>query len=294
MSTSSIPLKITNSDGDLQEFTPAQETYLAIKVGEALAEATAGDVSDIGLTGDNNIGSFVDTFYNESAGTHPISAITGTTVTTTLKQVAGPAGESGADFARPVGYYESDPNPGFYEMVDTDLDNLTTRALSKIESDGLQGAFKLSTTAPSADWTKHVADVFSNTLGDGTTEDYHIWKRTSLSDVTPVVARPVTIAYDGSSFDGFREMTDAQIKYTLGQRAKTLRSTAGAIGAYQLRSASQGAPILAGTWVARGSAQNTRRSLVDTSYTRNRVSSYARTRISAYTRDMFQLTHVTV
>ena len=112
MSTSSIPLKITNSDGDLQEFTPAQEAYLAIKVGEALAEATAGDVSDIGLTGDNNIGSFVDTFYNEPAGTHPISAITGTTVTTTLKQVAGPAGESGADFARPVGYYESDPNPG--------------------------------------------------------------------------------------------------------------------------------------------------------------------------------------
>ena len=75
--------------------------------------------------------------------------------------------------------------------------------------------------------------------------------------MTPVVARPVTTVYDGSSFDGFKEMTDAQIKYTLGQRAKTLRSTAGAIGAYQLRSGSQGAPILAGTWVARGSAQNT-------------------------------------
>ena len=50
MSASSIPLKIKNTDGDLQEFTPAQEMYLAVKVGEALAEASAGDVGDISLT----------------------------------------------------------------------------------------------------------------------------------------------------------------------------------------------------------------------------------------------------
>ena len=94
MSASSIALKIKNTDGDLQEFTPADEMYLAVKVGEALAEASAGDIGDISLTNGDNIGSFVDTYYNEPAGTHPMSNITGTTVTTTLKQVSGTASES--------------------------------------------------------------------------------------------------------------------------------------------------------------------------------------------------------
>ena len=91
MSASSIPLKIKNTDGDLQEFTPAQEMYLAVKVGEALAEASAGDIGDISLTDGVSIGSYVDTYYNEPEGTHPLSNITGTTVTTTLKQVGGSA-----------------------------------------------------------------------------------------------------------------------------------------------------------------------------------------------------------
>lgn len=112
MSASSIPLKIIN-DGDLQEFQPAEEAYLAIKVGEALAEATASDIGNISLTGSVNIGSFVDTYYNEPAGTHPASQITGTTTTTALKQVGGSADESGADFARPVGYYDVGPDPWF-------------------------------------------------------------------------------------------------------------------------------------------------------------------------------------
>ena len=85
MSASSIPLKIKNSAGDLQEFSPEEEMFLAVKLGESLSESSAGDVGDISLTGDVNIGSFVDTYYNEVAGTHPASNITGTTVTTTLR-----------------------------------------------------------------------------------------------------------------------------------------------------------------------------------------------------------------
>ena len=56
MSASSIPLKIKNTNGDLQELTPTEEMYLAVKVGEALAEASAGDVGDISLTDGVNIG----------------------------------------------------------------------------------------------------------------------------------------------------------------------------------------------------------------------------------------------
>ena len=87
------------------------------------------------------------------------------------------------------------------------------------------------------------------------------------------------------TFDGFKEMTDAQIKYSLGQRVKSLRATAGAIGSYQLRSSAQGAPIILSTWLSAGTATNTRRTLVDTGYTRTRNSSYVRSRVSAYTRD---------
>jgi hypothetical protein len=262
--------------------------YLAVKVGEALAEASAGDVGDISLTNGTNIGSFVDTFYNEPAGTHPMSAITGTSVTTTLKQVGGSASETGSDFARPVGYYADNSNPGFYEMVDSDLDNLTNRALKNVETLGLQGAYELSTSSPGSDWTKHIDGVFSDTHGDGTTTQYHIWKKVTLA--TPpagvTTTRPVATDYDGtSSFSGFKEMSDAEIKYTLGQRAKSLRATAGAIGSYQLRSSAQGAPTLAGTWVPRGSASNTRRTIVDVAYSRTRNSAYTRTRISAYTRN---------
>lgn len=72
MSASSIPLKIKNSNGDLQEFTPAEENYLAFAVGQALASAASNDVGNISLTGNVNIGSFVDTFYNEVTGTHPL------------------------------------------------------------------------------------------------------------------------------------------------------------------------------------------------------------------------------
>jgi len=288
MSASSIPLKIKNSDGDLQELTPAEEMYLAVKVGEALAEASAGDIGDISLTNGDNIGSFVDSFYNEASGTHPMSNITGTTVTTTLKQVGGSASESGSNFARPVGYYADNANPGFYEMVDADLDNLTNRALVNLETLELQGAFTLSSTSPGGDWAKHIDTVFSDTRGDGTSIDFHIWKKTALASPPAgiVTTRPVATDYDGSSaFSGLKEMSDAEIKYTLGQRAKSLRSTAGAIGSYQLRSSVQGAPTSAGTWVPRGTAANTQRTIVDGTYSRTRASAYARTRVSAYSRN---------
>ena len=64
--------------------------YLSYAVGEALVAAASNDVGNISLTDGQSIGSFVDSYYNEISGTHPASQITGTSVTTTLKQVSGP------------------------------------------------------------------------------------------------------------------------------------------------------------------------------------------------------------
>ena len=274
MSTSSIPLKIKNTNGDLQEFIPSEEAYLSHMVGEALAEVSAGDVGAISLTGDVNIGSFVDNFYNQPTGTHPVSNITSTTTTTTLKQVSGPADESGTDFSRPVGYYESGPNPGFYEMVESDLDNLTSRAMSNLFTLHGKGTYYLASTPSQLPTTYHsdyeiaIENAFSNTNNDGAVTNYHLWRRVAQAGtINPEVVRPVTTVYDGSSLDGFKEMTDAQIKYTLGQRAKSLMATAGAIGSYQLRSSAQGQPTLPGTWSGVGTAQNTIHVLEETNYT---------------------------
>jgi len=194
VSASSIPLKIKNSNGDLQEFTPAQENYLAYAVGQVLAEASAGDVGDISLTDGNSIGSFTDAYYNEPAGTHPLSNLTTTTTTTTLKQVAGPADESGADFTRPVGYYENGPNPGFYEMVDADLDNLAGRVIGNMAQNNYTGTFKLAKTSPGADYSVFIENAFSDTHGDGTVENYSIYQRVTMPAVD--AHRPVTICYD--------------------------------------------------------------------------------------------------
>ena len=195
MSTSSIPLKIQNANGDLQEFTPAQEEYLAYAVSEALAAAAVSDTGNLSLTDGVNIGSFVDTYYNEVAGTHPASNITSTTVTTTLKQVGGTADESGANFVRPVGYYELGSNPGFYEMTDDDLDLLVTRAVSTIETNQWNGIYRLSSVPPSPDYKVAISNVFTDTLGDGTTTAYHIYQKDG-SFIAPTEARPVAICYD--------------------------------------------------------------------------------------------------
>ena len=151
-----------------------------------------------------------------------------------------------------------------------DLDNLASRVLSNMVQNDYVGTFKLASSSPGADYSVFISNAFTDTQGDGTSVVYNIYQRTSMPVVNAV--RPVAICYDASSnFDGFKEMSDNQIKFTLGQRVKTLRATAGAIGSYQLRSSVHGVPTLPGTWAAVGAAQNTRRTIVDRSYSRTRT-----------------------
>ena len=162
VSASSIPLKILNSDGDLREFTPIEENYLAYAVGQAMLNPTDVGALAVGASG-VAVGSYVDTYFNESPGTHPASQITSGSTTTTLRQVAGPASETGENI--PVGYYESDPNPGFYEMVDADLTNLAKRVLGNMVENDYIGTYKLASSSPGSDYTLHIANVFSDTRG---------------------------------------------------------------------------------------------------------------------------------
>ena len=103
--SSNVPLKLQGTNGDLQEMNSTEENYLAYVVGKDALAASAGGtnlVSDITLTstGGTSIGSFVDTFNNQAVGTHPASAITSGSTTTTVYQKAGTASEGSG--LRPV------------------------------------------------------------------------------------------------------------------------------------------------------------------------------------------------
>ena len=101
--SSNVPLKLEGTNGDLQQMTSTEENYLAYVIGKDNLAADSG-VGGITLTstGNTSIGSFVDTFYNEAVGTHPASAITSGSTTTTLYQKDGTASIGGG--LRPVGF----------------------------------------------------------------------------------------------------------------------------------------------------------------------------------------------
>lgn len=86
---SNIPLKLEGTNGDLKEMSPTEENYLAYQAGLHLKD---GGVNSAGIlkAGDNGgtlIGTFVDTFYNEADGTHPVTAITSGQTSYNLRQI---------------------------------------------------------------------------------------------------------------------------------------------------------------------------------------------------------------
>ncbi len=298
----SKPLKLQSVDqGDLKRLSPTEENYLAYLVGTHLIESDS-DTGNITLssTGNNSIGSFTDTFFNEPDGTHPASAITSGTTTTELYQVGGSADETDSDFRKPVGYYnpptdgpESVSSEGVYEMADSDLNILIDRINGRIAQSDYLGQFHLGTTAPSGDYNLFLNGVFTDTLNDSTANTYNIYRRESQSapsqildsDSNPTLIMSVKRSQgDSGDFEGLERMTERQVRVSLGQRAKTQRSLTGGIGSYQLRSSSQGAPST-GSWRIVGTATNTKKETDEISYTRNRVSTFTRQRPSAFTRN---------
>ena len=237
------PLKLKNNSGELQRLSSTEENYLAYQAGLQLSTGTSTDVGAITLTstGNGTVGTFSDTAFNVADGTHPATSITSTTTQTTLYQTGGTADESGADFRRPVGYqvgsdadnvYDGSYNPvsdadhsndGIHEMDDAALNALVDRINSRIAASDYPGVYKLGSSSPGADYTVHISGVFSDTINTGTVTNYNIYKRTAMSAPTTVKSLAIKRSSGKTgTYEGLVEMSDAQIKYTFGQRAKTL------------------------------------------------------------------------
>tara|TARA_R110000823_G_scaffold12573_10_gene42231 strand:+ start:279 stop:3026 length:2748 start_codon:yes stop_codon:yes gene_type:complete len=248
------PLKIKDGSGNIQEMTTSDENYIAYQMGLHLAGAGTTEPGSLNKAASGTaVGSYDNTFFNEPVGTHPSTSISTGTTTTNIHQTTGTAAETNANIKTPLQWVDAGGETGFKTMPSAALDAAVDRYLSTIFTGEYPGSYRIATAAPSSDWSIAINSAVTDTRTDGTSVPYHIYKRQTMT--APATKRPL---YDRDG-DGqnLKAMSDDQIKWSFGQRAKT-RMSSTAIGTFQLRNSSQGAPTDTGTWVAKGVALDTK------------------------------------
>lgn len=242
---------------DLKRISGAEENYLAWQVANNLFSSVAGEAGVLSGSSTNgtSIGTHTNTFYNQPVGTHPSTSLTtSSTVTTLYQNFSGNAIEANL---YPV--INENSSIDFKAVNDAELNTIADRLLAKVFGSDYF-SYKIGSSAP-VGYTLFISSIFTDTRTDGTSVAYNLYKK-NLSAM-PTVVRPLKL--DGADF---RTMTDTEIRNLFAQRVKN-RIVQNGIGSYQLRTSIQGAPIAAGTWVAMGTALDTRQNTADDNYTRN-------------------------
>jgi hypothetical protein len=159
----------------------------------------------------------------------------------------------------------------FNEVVD--------RLVAYMFANSYPGTYQLGSSSPGGTYDTHLAAIFSDTRTDGTTVAYNIYQVQSLA-VPPSAVRPIKL---NDASGNLKEMSDAEIKLTFGQRVKTrIMAAANGIGAYQLRTSGEGVPVATGTWVAKGTATDTRNTTADANYSADYSAGYDGTYSAVY------------
>ena len=259
-----------DGDGNLTKITHAEENYIAYQIGLRLSLDTTG-TSNGGLKASGSgttVGTFTDTSFDDAVGTHD-GSLTTTTTTSTLKQTTGTASESAADFHKPVIFDRSatDNVVALKAANSPEFTTIVDRILLKTFANEHPGCRKLAASSPGGDWTVALSNVFTDTRTDGTSINYSIWIKTSGTAPTKVAPQILHNDFD------LKAMDEAEIQYTFGQRAKT-RITLTGVGTYLLRNASQGAPTATGTWVAKGTATDTKQTTAVVNYSRTSTGNF--------------------
>lgn len=275
------PLRLKDTNGNFQELTTSEENYIAHQIGLHLGAADSAEVGSLNrLTTGTNIGTFSNTFFNQPVGTHPSTSITTGTTNTTIYQTTGTAVETDSDVYSPIMWVDSASETGFKMMPDGDLNSAVDRYLTTIFTNEYPGSYRLGSSSPGVGWSVQQT-AFVDTRADGTSIAYNLYKKTSAS--APATNRPVFVE-DSAGGGGIRlrEMVDRQIKYSFGQRAKTRIMSSG-IGTHQLRSSTAGAPTDPGTWVARGTATDTKQTTSQQLFTRDSTVNFQANYTTNYT-----------
>ena len=154
-----------------QEFTTTEENYLAYQAGLRLAADS--DVASLTLTssGNQSVGTYSNTRFDQAVGTHGTTLTTSTT-TTSLYQDEGTADTSGANYRKPIHYLKDGSKSQFHEMTSSEINTLTDRLISRIFTSDYPGTFRLGTSAPSGDYSTFLNNVFTDTRTDGHSQGY--------------------------------------------------------------------------------------------------------------------------
>ena len=280
---SRLPLKY-KSGSDVQEITTAEHNYLAYLAGLELetvsgtySEAVLGSLGKTNQSNDLNVGSFTNTEYtgsNGDVGDHGTLTIT-TTTTPIYQQDASVSIHS--NFRNPLYQKQTSGQQEIQEFNDTDQKDLGETLAGIIYTNDYPGTFKLGSSAPSSDYSVAVANVMTDTRTTGADVVYNIYQRHTMTAPTEIdlmaVARGSSSPFNASTGDykGLIIMADSHRSKTakgcLDRHLASITSTNLPIGSYLIRSSSQGAPTQTGTWVAKGTATDTRNEIEAENYT---------------------------
>ncbi len=302
-------LKITEGNtpigkGDLQRLSAAEEKYVAHLAGVELN--VYRDVSDSygtlrtgtqSQSGTFEVGSYVDTKYNEQVGTHPESSISITSTTTYLNTVESGSYPNtsleGTIRNRPLVYGTVDDKLGLHEINDTDLDTFADKMNGLIVQNDYAGSLRLEPSTFNDPTYEKVntggggttTTLFTDRRTDGTSVVYHIWRKKGTTGSIPTGATSCNIAKLDRVNNVSQAITDPEnlsikplsaddLSYVIGKRCKYRRGIQGNVGTYQLRSSGQGVPTDTGTWASVGTATDIRNNKIDVDQLKPRVSGF--------------------
>tara|TARA_R110000868_G_scaffold62200_6_gene188214 strand:+ start:14014 stop:15732 length:1719 start_codon:yes stop_codon:yes gene_type:complete len=271
----SRPVKILNANGDIKRFTAPEENFVAYQASLRLAYDDSDKAAQLSTLSGTTIGSFTDTFFNQSVGAHPGSALSTGSTTYTVKQRTGSNLDSDSTYFRaPINVNNVGGN--IAAMSQAEWKDLSFRLAKIITTNEYPGTYRLGSSTPSGDYSVHLSNVFVDTQTDGTNVNYNIYKRTAMT--APTKVNPLSLRKingDSGAYDGIQAMDSDQMVYTFGEHLKRyIMSSSNNIGAYQIRSSAQGAPSVTGTWTARGTATDTKKQTTDTDYAGDYAGNY--------------------
>ena len=277
----SIPLTLSGTDvANIVQVPATEEGYWSQEAAihwvssyDSEGSSFYGNVqaSGVGVS----IGSYVDTFYQQAIGTHPGTSLSIGSTTTVLSM----KDSNGPDFNEvpTLPLLAVDSSGDIYEMDSASGIKLGIRLAEEVHSNEMHGSFRIGATRPSADYVEWDAAVFSDTLANGSVP-YSIWRKnifasgSSATNHRAAAPVPFLIRLKDSDAPDIQEMDPFECWSTLTTLLLAGMEASG-VGSYQLRSSAQGAPTDPGTWVARGTAIDTRNTTQNFQYTSQQYTS---------------------
>ena len=206
---SDLVLKLKNANGDLQRVTSDDEKHLAYQAGIQLknsAGTSVGDLTTSPANGALGVGTFSNTFYNEAVGTHPCLCSFYWYYHNYIVSKTGYCYENSTEdsgrkhFQKPIKYDTVDSKLGIHPLTDAQLNTLCDRLNGRIAGDDYIGSYRLGSSAPSGDYTEKFT-AFTDTRTDGTSTDYKIYQRTSMTAPTAI---DVGYILDSDGYQGYQ------------------------------------------------------------------------------------------